>query len=148
MGLTHATAAVGTDSGDDQISKDAWDEEHVLDAQIVAVFDGGGSAISGNPEVDVVIPANGAITSYTMLADPSGSAVIDVWKSTYADYPPTNDDSITASAPPTLSSAAKATDSTLTGWTTSLTTGDILRFHLDSSSTVKRLVLTLAYTRS
>jgi len=29
MGITHATAATGTDSGDGKISKNAWNEEHV-----------------------------------------------------------------------------------------------------------------------
>ena len=115
---------------------------------VVAVFDGGGSAITGNPEVDVVMPAAGTLTGYTLLADASGSAVIDVWSDTYGNFPPTDGDSITASAPPTLSSAAKATDSTLTGWDKALAAGDILRFHVDSATTVKRLVLTLTYTRS
>jgi len=115
---------------------------------IVAVFDGGGSAITGNPEIDVVVPAGGTITSATLLADASGDAVIDIWSDTYGAYPPTDADSITAAAPPTLSGAAKSQDSTLTGWDKTLTAGDVLRFHLDSSATVKRLQLTLLYTRS
>lgn len=115
---------------------------------ITVVFDGGTAAITGNPEVDVTVPANGTITGWTLLADASGNAVVDIWKDVYANYPPTVIDTITAAALPTLSSAAKATDSTLTGWTKTLTAGDVLRFHLNSSATVKRLALTLTYTRS
>lgn len=115
---------------------------------IVAVFDGGGSAITGNPEVDVVCPAAGTLTGWTILGDVSGSAVVDVWKDTYANYPPTVADTIAASAKPTLSTATKNQDSTLTGWTTSISAGDIVRFHVDSASTVKRLTVALTYVRS
>jgi len=115
---------------------------------ITAVFDGGTEAITGNPEVDVVIPAAGTITGYTLFADAAGDAVIDIWNDVYGVFPPTDADTITAAAPPTLATAIKATDSTLTGWDKALAAGDILRFHLDSSATVKRLELTLTYTRS
>lgn len=115
---------------------------------ITAIFDAGSSAISGNPEVDIIVPAAGTIVSVTMLADVSGSAVVDIWKDTYANYPPTDADSITASAVPTISSAIKSQDTTLTGWTISVSAGDILRFHVDSASTIKRLVVTLIYERS
>ena len=117
-------------------------------ATIVAVFDAGTEAITGQPEVDVVVPASGTITSWTLLADTTGDAVVDIWSDTYGNFPPTDADSITAAALPELSGAAKATNSTLSGWDASLTAGDILRFHLDSSATVKRLILTLSYTRS
>jgi hypothetical protein len=61
----------------------------------------------------------------------------------YASYPPTVTNTITASAKPTLSSAAKSQDSTLTGWTTSISAGDVLAFHVDSASTVTRVNLVL-----
>jgi hypothetical protein len=81
-----------------------------------------------------------------MLADQSGSAVVNVWKDTYANYPPTVADKITSSAPPTLSSATTSDDTTLTGWTTSITAGDTLRFNLDSITTITRVVLILTVT--
>ena len=94
------------------------------------------------------VPFDCTINNWTIVADASGSIVIDIWKDTYANYPPTDSpDSITASAPPTLSSAAAATSSTLTGWTTSLTKGDILRFNVDSITTCKRVTLALEVTR-
>ena len=73
--------------------------------------------------------------------------VIDIRKDVLANFPPTGGDSIVASAPPTLSSADHASSSSLTGWTTSVTAGDVLRFHLTSSSSVKRLTVVLTYTR-
>lgn len=94
------------------------------------------------------MPFDCLIESVTTLADVSGSIVIDVWKDTYANYPPTVADTITASAKPTLSSAIKAQDSTLTGWTKTVTKGDILGFNVDSSATVKQVTLSIKGRRT
>lgn len=92
---------------------------------------------------DLYIPFACTISAVTMLADQSGSIVVDIWKDSYANFPPTDADSITASAVPTISSATKSQDTTLTGWTKSISAGDILRFNVDSVSTITRLTLTL-----
>jgi hypothetical protein len=96
----------------------------------------------------VQVPYNCTITSYELTADQSGSIVIDLWKDTYANFPPTVADTITASAKPTLSSAQKATDSTLTGWTKTLSAGDYILANVDSASTLAKAVLTINVTRS
>lgn len=88
------------------------------------------------------------ITQTTLLADASGSIVIDIWKDTYANFPPTVADTITASAKPTLSSAQKSQNSTLTGWTTSVSAGDVLAFNVDSASTVKQVTLAIKVTKT
>ena len=77
------------------------------------------------------------------MADQSGSIVIDIWKDTYASFPPDDGDSITASAPPTISGALKAQDATLTAWTKTINAGDILAFNVDSVATIERLTLVL-----
>lgn len=107
------------------------------------ILDGGGSAITSGQTIDIYCPFTCTIISATVLADQSGSAAFDVRKDTYANYPPTGGDSIVASAPPTISSATKSKDTTLTGWTTSITAGDTLQAYLTSTSTVTRLTLTL-----
>jgi hypothetical protein len=112
------------------------------------MIDGAGVAIATGVKGDVRIPWASTITKVTTLADQSGSIVVDIWKDTYANYPPTVADTITASAKPTLSSATKAEDSTLTGWTTSVTAGDTLRFNVDSATTVTRVTLILEFTRT
>jgi hypothetical protein len=113
-------------------------------------IDGSGSAITTGVKGFIVVPATGTITSAYLLStdasSTSGSIVIDVWKDTFANYPPTDADSITASAPPTLSSANKSLDSTLTGWTTSVTAGDVIGFNVDSATTVTRVTLVILYT--
>jgi len=73
----------------------------------------------------------------------SGSIVVDIWKDTYANFPPTVADTITASAKPILSAATKSIDTTLTGWTKSISAGDILRYNVDSVTTCTRVVLSL-----
>jgi hypothetical protein len=115
-----------------------------------------GYAINGNGNVistgvagpGLRVPFAGTITSVTVLADQSGSIVIDIWKDSYANYPPTVADSIVASAKPTLSSATKYEDTTLTGWSTSISAGDVLRFNVDSASTVQEVVIILEVTKT
>ncbi len=60
------------------------------------VIDGGGSTISTGIAGDIEVPFNCTIDRVTLLADQSGSIVIDIWKDTYANYPPENSESITA----------------------------------------------------
>ena len=112
------------------------------------VIDGGGSAITTGVKGDVVVDFAGVIESATLLADQSGSIVIDIWKDVYASFPPTVADTITASAKPTLSSADHSQDTTLTGWTTAISAGDVLRFNVDSASTVTRVTLALKLRRT
>lgn len=110
-------------------------------------IDGGGSTITTGTKGFISIPYACTINSVTLLADQTGSVVVDIWKDTYANYPPTVADTITASAKPTLSSASKSTDSTLTGWTTSVNAGDVIGFNVDSAATITRLALTLKVTK-
>lgn len=111
-------------------------------------IDGGGSAITTGVKGYIEVPYACTINQVTLLADQSGSCVIDIWKDTYANYPPTVADTITASAKPTISAATKSQDATLTGWTTSISAGDILGFNVDSASTITRVHLILKVTKS
>lgn len=111
-------------------------------------FDGGGSTLTTGIKLDVEVPFACTLTAVRLAADQSGSIVIDVWKDTYANYPPTDADSITAAAPPTISTAVKSEDVTLTGWTTTVTAGDWLRFNIDSVTSITRCTLSFRYTRT
>jgi hypothetical protein len=117
-------------------------------ASITFIIDGGGNTITTGVKGFLEIPFGCTINRATALADQSGSIVVDVWKDTYANYPPTDADSITASAPITISAATKSQDSTLTGWTTAITAGDILGFNVDSVTTVQRLTVALRIVRT
>jgi len=103
------------------------------DAEIAMTIDGGGVVITAGKKGAIEIPFNCTIDRWTITADQSGSITIDINKSTYSGYPTTT--SITASATPAISSAQKAQSSTLTGWTTSLSAGDIVEFEVDATPT-------------
>ena len=139
-------AIIIRDGGDIELEGDATVVG--LSAAIVFIIDGGGAAITTGEKGHISMPFAGEIISSELVADQSGSIVIDIWEDTYANFPPTDDDSITASAPPTLSSGQKSQDTTLTGWTTTFSEGDILAFNVDSASTVTRVTLTLKVVRT
>ena len=115
---------------------------------ITFIIDGGGSAITVGQKGHLEVPFACTINQVTMLADVSGSIVVDIWKTTYALFPPADADSITASAPPTISAAQKSQDSILTGWTTAIAAGDILAFNVDSAATVTRVTLSITAEKS
>ena len=114
--------------------------------KVGVTIDGAGSAISTGVKGYTSIPKTGTITKVRLLANVAGGAVMDIWKDTYANYPPTVIDTITAAAKPTLVAALKYEDVTLTGWTKSVTAGDVLGFNVDSASTITRLTLELEIT--
>lgn len=111
------------------------------------VIDGGGSPIGTGIKGDIVIDFPCTIVAAMLLADQSGSIVIDIWKQVYASYPPLVAQSICASALPTLSSALKEKDTTLTGWTTAISAGDTLRYNVNSAVTLTRVLVSLKITR-
>jgi len=121
-------------------SSQEWADEITT---LTFVIDGGGAAITTGEKGHLEVPFACTILQATMLADQSGSIVVDIWKDSYANYPPTDADSITASTPPTISSAVKSQDATLTDWTTAVTAGDILAFNVDSCSTITRVTVSL-----
>lgn len=129
------------------VSSGAFGGSGPTDVTAFAIFDGGGDALEVAQFVDLSIAFDATITGWTLLADQSGSVVVDVRKVAYASFPPTSGNSIVASAPPTIASAQKATSTTLTGWTTAITAGDVLRFHVTSASTIERLTLALELQR-
>lgn len=113
------------------------------------LIDGGGSAIAAGAQGFIEVPFACTINAVRMFADVSGSIVVDIWKDTYANFPPLVGDSICASAKPTLSAAAKSQDVTLTGWTTAIAAGDILRYNVEATpATVTLVLVSLTVTRT
>jgi len=108
------------------------------------VMDGTGLPLVTGVKGDISIDFDCTIAYWTLLADQAGSVVVDIWKDTLANYPPTVADTITGSAKPTLTSADHGRSSSLTGWTTGINAGDTLRFNIDSTSgVIIRLTLAL-----
>lgn len=149
IGAATATTPSASDN-DTSVATTAFVQGELSNPRIGSIgitIDGGGSAITTGTKGYISVPYACTINSVTMLADQSGSAVVDVWKDSYANAPPTVADTITASAKPTISSATKSTDTTLTGWTTSVSAGDVIGFNVDSAATLTRLTLVLKVTK-
>lgn len=117
------------------------------------IIDGAGATITTGVKGYWEVPFACTITANRLFADQSGSIVVNIWKTTYANFDagathPVVGDKITASAPPTISTATKSQDTTLTGWTVSLAAGDILALNVDSVTSIQRATLSLRVTRT
>ena len=130
------------------ITPDSGESYYTLYSAIEFIIDGGGAVITTGQKGHLEIPFDCTITQIAMLADQSGSIVVDIWKDTYANFPPTVADTIVASAKPTITTAVKSQDLTLTGWTTAIAAGDILAFTVDSVTSIQRLTLALTVRRT
>lgn len=89
----------------------------------------------------VISPYTGTIKRWYLIADQSTTTTVDIWKS--AGAIPTNTNTITASAKPALSAAELGNSSTLTGWTTAVTAGDVLIMEVESNNNATYLNLQL-----
>jgi hypothetical protein len=117
-------------------------------SSLQAVMDGGPYILETGIKGFMHVPFPCTIIEATLLANITGNLVVDIWKDTYGNFPPTVADTITASAKPTLSSAIKTTDTTLTGWSKNLATGDVLAFNIDSVTLISKATLALRVTRT
>jgi hypothetical protein len=152
LAATYAPIAKGVTNGDSH-DHNGGDGATIPAAGIVTnmrvsslgiTVDGGGSAITTGTKGFIVVPFSCTIQTWSVVSDQSGSIVLDVWKSTGV---PSNANTITASAKPTLSSAQLAVAQAATGWTTAVAANDVLGFEVESASTVTKATLTIACQR-
>lgn len=139
--VSDTTQAVSGSTKKITVAEDMLGIWRLYPEKVSFTFDGGGSAIVDDSVREWLVPWDCTITGWTGVADQTGSIEIDLRVETYANYSasiPDSGDSIVASAPIALSSAIKGTDTTLTGWTTSLTAGSVVRFVVNSISTITR----------
>ena len=125
----------------DLITAAIWNQNVVnnpialADGQITFVFDGGTYVLATGIAGRVYIAKPLTIQNVTLGLDQQGDIVIDIWKAAHASYPPTDGDSITASAQPTITNDTDYQDGTLTGWSPAIAAGDWLFANIDSVST-------------
>lgn len=101
---------------------------------IGAIFDGGGSTLSTGFKGYVRVPFNAYIQSWEIVGNQTGSIQVDIWKSSYAAFPPTSGNTIAGSEKPFIATGVKNQDASLTTWTTGLSGGDWLAFNVNSCS--------------
>lgn len=114
------------------------------------IIDGQGAVISTGGKGSISIPTSGTITGWQIFeisdVPVSSSISIDVWKDSYANFPPTVADAIAGSDYPTLSSQTKNQNLTLTLWTTSFSSKDVFKFNVRSVSGAVKILLVIYYT--
>lgn len=94
-------------------------------SSIAVVFDGGGNAVPTGQRVLVRVPFDCTIVGAYLFGDQEGSITVELNKDPFGgDYPPDS----TISSGWAISSALYSGDTTLSGWTTSLSAGDVLMF--------------------
>ena len=108
-----------------------------------------GSVLLTGVQPFITMPYTATITAAYLVASPTGSVTVDIWRCTYSQFDggvthPTVGDSICGGNPLVLSGGTK-TQSTLSGWATTLNIGDVLAFNISSvsSSTQATIVLYL-----
>lgn len=111
------------------------------------VVDGAGGVLTTGDKGCLRIPFACIINDVMLIADVSGSIVVDIHKVAYTSYTVGFTSSICASAKPTITATTKSLDTTLTGWTTTVAENDILRFNIDSVSTITRILIALKVTK-
>jgi hypothetical protein len=112
----------------------------------LVLYDGGGVLTTGVKLSGIEIPFAATITGWTITSLISGSIVCTVNKATYAAQPTYT--AISGTEKPTLSSATKNQDLTLTTWTTAVAAGDLLQISIDSATTVTSVTVNLRMTRT
>lgn len=110
-------------------------------------FDGGGATIQAGSKLAIMIPFDCTVTGWTLASLQTGSMVVDVWKDSQANFPPTVADTITGTEKPTISASNIGEDLSLSSWTTAFTQGDWLVFNVDSCSGIQNATLVLHVTR-
>lgn len=102
------------------------------------VVDGAGTPLTTGSKGVRYIPWDCTITGWDIRSDISGSCVFDIKRSGV---------SLAGTEKPTLSAASSNSDLVLSTWTTSLLTGDVIEFIVDSASTLTRATLTVLVTK-
>ena len=130
---------------DDNFTNINNEVEMLQETQANFMFDGVGIVLTPGLTVDLLVPFDATITSWAILGDQTGSIEFSITKTTYSSFPTAS--SIVASAPPVITTAQKATSSTLTGWTTEISAGDILSVSISSVTNFIRASLFLGLLR-
>lgn len=122
-----------------------------LPSSIEYVIDGAGGNILPQVWGYMTIPFDGNLNAAVMLANATGTVVMDVYKCTLAQFdPPTTPNagnSISGGSPPTITASTKATIN-VSGWTRNFAEGDILAFVVTSATPgVTRVTLSLDLVR-
>jgi len=117
---------------------------------VQVILSGAPSYLYTGIQCDISVPYGLTIDTWTLLADTGAQYSIGLWKDSYANYPPTSADGMSAGGTgPYLSGTSKNTGTT-SGWTgAACAYGDIIRVNVNTSDTwAKRMTLALGYHKT
>jgi len=106
-------------------------------------FQSGATALAAAQTACVPTYFAGTIQAVEIIADQSGSATFDIRTVAHGSWTGTSSASSISGGTFTMSSAARYTDTTLMGWTTSLSAGTDVCFVMTSPTTVAGLNITV-----
>lgn len=112
-----------------------------------ANFDGGTGDIQVGAFCDLYVPFEFEITKSTLTVDPAGTLEVDIRVTPFASHPADPGDSICASARPSVVGGSRQQDATLTGWTTVVPSGSMMRFIITACTGVRKANLVLEGVR-
>ena len=111
-------------------------------------IDGGGATIATGCYIGHEVPYKCDITAITLSGSPTGSACMDIYKSTYANLPSACTDNITNDVGFMIASAIKYQDATLSGWTKAVTAFDWFDYAVKGASAITQLSISVRANRS
>lgn len=113
-----------------------------LTRTINVVIDNGSFDITPGSKGYLNVDVTGTIESWTLVSEDEGNIAIDVFKTSYTDFP-NGFTSIVGGEFPIMSNGRKSRDESLSTWNTKVTAGDILDFRVVSCTGVSKCSLFL-----
>jgi hypothetical protein len=105
------------------------------------VVDSGSIVMLSGNKGSVTLDVSGVLESLVILSDQQGDLTLDIKKSNYSTFPTFT--SIVGGVYPQMTSARKVRDDDLTGWTKTITSGDILTFDVIAVNNINRFLISL-----
>jgi len=117
---------------------------------IGAAFFGGGIDIAVGSSFSIRAEKAFTISDWFLTTEDGspGDIQIDVWVDDFASFPPEDSDSITGGNEPKLVNQEKNGDSTLAGWSLVVSSGDWLKFNVDSVNGIKQATILLVGSKN
>lgn len=113
------------------------------------MMNGGSSPLSTGIVGWLVIPSDCVITGWELSSTETATMTVDVWKTAFANFPPTGANSITGGNPPMLVGQKLNSDTVLAGWTRNISRRDVIMYNINSTNgNAIRAMISLDVTRT
>lgn len=111
------------------------------------IIDGGGATIGTGIKGYLLVPFSCTISTWTLLADQSGSITVDVYNDAYSAYG-TNTSMVGAGTKPAIASATKNQAAPASWTSTTIAAGSVIGFNVTAITTCQRVTIELTCSRT